>query len=235
MKSSEIDDLLNKIKLRQLQELEPIKAKFDDYNKKLEDKKAKLRKRAKIEVLEEKISKKKEYLGLKYSENLDIANFLSDQRFNKKLLNLKWYSFIKKYRLHSGDWVLIIMHRPHNSDIAKLFPIKSHVVDINKEKYLFNPNHFRYINGLPVLYFYYGNPFAKLVNVTNGYIEPTISSEAFDSVLTSKYVQDAIAGESGQIKNMAIMIALVVLILANLIITGLLFAQIDTIKKSLGV
>lgn len=217
--------------------IKEIKTKKEKYDKKLKETKVSTTQKPdpKIERLKKRIDLKQKYLDIKPRENINILNFKSDDRYRKEIFDIKWYNFIKKRKIKSRKYVLVIFHRQDNLDQAKLFPIKNHIVDINNEKYLFNPEHFRYINGFPVLYFYDGNPFAKVINVNDGYQEPTISSEALNTVLTSKYVMDAVKGESQDFKPMIFLIIIIVLMVINMIFTGIVFAGMDAIKKSLGV
>jgi hypothetical protein len=223
-----------------------IMGKFKQYEDELKEKrkgvlenvdkeKKLLEKKAKLDVIEKKIKLKKDLHALKETTQLNVMDFISDNRFIKEIDKIRWWRLIKKFRmkLQADRMCLIIMHRQNNNDVAKFFPIENHIVDVNGKKYLFNPVHFRYINGFPVLYFYHGNPFAKMMYVSENYSEPTISSEAFTSILKSKFVMDAVKGEEeGKMKGILAIIT-IILLLVSIVVNFLVFNAIANLEKIL--
>jgi hypothetical protein len=209
---------------------EQLKKKLE-YDDKL--KKHKIKHELKEKKREEKLKFLEKKSKLTEADRINMNDFKSDDWFLKRVDRLKWYNLIKKHKRKSLRYVLIIVHRQDNTDLAKFFPIENHKVIINKKYYLFNPVHFRYINGQAVLYFFYGNPFAKLISVNDSYIEPTISTEAFTSVMTSKFVEDAVRGEEEKGGKLGALI-IIVLVVISLVLNFIVLVQLTQIGKALG-
>lgn len=171
-----------------------------------------------------------------YSESVRTSDFRADAWFRKNFDDVRFYRPIKmiKKRIFAHKRILIIMHTLNNNDLAKFFYADGHIVTINDERYVFNPAHIRYVNGLPVLYLFEGNPFSKLINVNDSYIEPTISSEAFSAILESKYVIDAVKGEGANV-NMILTVVVVIIMLVLVIMTIINIVSLNKISKALGV
>lgn len=170
-------------------------------------------------ALVDKISK------LQFTERITTSDLLSDLRFFRP-------SFFARIKLKFSSKSLIrcIIHMDNCNDVVRFFPIyRNNVVDINNEYYMFSPDSFRYINGVPTLYFYQGVPMSILHKPRERV--PTFDAKAFTSIQKSKFITDALEGEESKISG-GLIIAILVITIINLLglfIVGILI--LDKLRK----
>lgn len=168
------------------------------------DRKEKLKTQKKKRNLEKKIRNLTETNKIKLEEFQSDNTFIS-QNFSDKI----------KAKINKLDWMYCCVHFPNGIDVIKRFKIvRKNVVEIGEQLYMFSQKAIRYINGKPIVYFYYSNPFCKIIKVTDE--KTSIDGSSFTQVQQSKFVEDVVRGAKEKPSS-----AIVVLIIGFAII-GLL-------------
>lgn len=159
---------------------------------------------------------------LEFISKLKTADLLSDLRYFKP----GFFGRIK-IRMSGKSFVRCIIHMDNSNDVVRFFPIyRNNVVDINNEYYMFSPDSFRFINGIPTLYFYQGVPYSILHKPRE--LVPTFDAKAFSSIQRSKFITDALEGETPKLSGVVVWIVLIISVL-NLI--GLFIFAIMILDK----
>lgn len=167
---------------------------------------------------------KEEVLNLEFCERLKTSELISDLRYFKR-------GFFGKLsdKLKGKALVQCIVHMDNGNDVVRFFPIyRNNVVDINRTLYMFSPDSFRFINGIPTLYFYQGLPFSILLKVKENI--PTLDAKAFTSIQKSKFISDALEGDTG-LENKLIIVCLIFSILSVIAVIVSIVMMADGFKK----
>lgn len=213
MKDIKKKSSIKQSKLKKLLNIDYKKVKTQAYNIYKSDMEAK--NKAKIEQY--KLLSK-----LRFSTKVNINDLISDTRYFRKGI----FSRIKD-KLTGKSLVQCVIHMDSGNDLVRIFPIyRNNIVDINNTLYMFSPDSFRHINGVPTLYFYQGIPFAILHKPKE--MIPTIDAKAFTSIQKSKFVSDALEGDDKELGSVLLWIMIVITFLTMI---GLIVFMVMTMEK----